>query len=153
MMKAQQGVILIEGLIGILIFSLGILALVGLQAVAINNTTQSRSRVEASYYANQIISRMWVEDKTQLASYANYGNAASTCGTPAGGASTNAKVVDWLKTVQGSDGSNRGLPGTSDNRAQIGLSGNVVTVRICWKNPRETDWHNYVVTATISNAI
>ena len=156
--KSQQGVILIEALIGILVFALGILAMVGLQALSISNTTQSRNRAEASYFANQIIGRMWVADKTQLATYANYGGAASNCDNPAGAASANANVANWLKAVRGLDGSGnpiagKGLPSTTDDRAQISVAGSVVTVRVCWRNPQETNWHVYVVTANINNAI
>ena len=66
--KSQGGVILIEALIGILIFSIGILALIGMQAAAMKNTTDARYRSEAAYLANQIIGQMWV-DRTNLAQY------------------------------------------------------------------------------------
>ena len=44
---------LIEALIGILIFSIGILALIGMQAAAIRNTADARYRSEASFLANR----------------------------------------------------------------------------------------------------
>jgi type IV pilus assembly protein PilV len=59
---------LIEALIGILIFSIGILALLGMQGSAIKNTTDARYRSEASYLASQIIGQMWV-DLDKLPSY------------------------------------------------------------------------------------
>ena len=46
---AQQGVVLLESLIAILIFSMGILALVGLQAAMISNTSNAKYRADASY--------------------------------------------------------------------------------------------------------
>ena len=67
-LKSQGGVILIEALIGILIFSIGILALIGMQAAAMKNTTDARYRSEAAFLANQIIGQMWV-DRTNLAQY------------------------------------------------------------------------------------
>lgn len=66
--KSQGGVILIEALIGILIFSVGILALIGMQAVAMKNTTDAKYRSEAAFLANQIIGQMWV-DRGNLAQY------------------------------------------------------------------------------------
>jgi type IV pilus assembly protein PilV len=70
--KSQAGVILIEALIGILIFSIGILALIGMQGAAIRNTTDARYRSEASFLANQVVGQMWV-DRANLASYAAAG--------------------------------------------------------------------------------
>src|SRR5439155_165247 len=49
--KRQDGVMLLEALIAILIFSIGILAVVGLQAVSIRNVTDAKHRTEAAYLA------------------------------------------------------------------------------------------------------
>jgi type IV pilus assembly protein PilV len=65
---AQQGVVLLEAMIAILIFSMGVLAIVGLQAAMIKNTADSKSRAEASYIAQQRIGLMW-SDPGNLASY------------------------------------------------------------------------------------
>jgi type IV pilus assembly protein PilV len=59
MMKAkpsattQKGAILLESLIAMLIFSMGILALVGLQAAMVSNTSDAKYRSVASYLAQQ----------------------------------------------------------------------------------------------------
>lgn len=65
----QQGSILLESMIAILIFSFGVLGLVGLQASSIKATTQSKQRIDASLMANERIGAMWL-DRTNLASYA-----------------------------------------------------------------------------------
>lgn len=65
----QRGIVLLEGMIAILIFSFGILAIVGLQAASIRHTTDAKYRVDASFLANQSIGMMWA-DRTNLASYA-----------------------------------------------------------------------------------
>lgn len=59
--SAQQGVVLLEALIAILLFSMGVLAVVGLQAAMIKNTADSKYRSEASYIAQQWIGRMWAD--------------------------------------------------------------------------------------------
>lgn len=64
----QQGVILIEALIAILIFSMGVLALVGLQAAMIKNTSDNKYRTDASFIAQERIGRMWA-DPGNLANY------------------------------------------------------------------------------------
>jgi len=57
--SAQQGVVLLEALIAILIFSFAILGIIGLQAAMVKNTAESKYRGEASYLANQTIGLMW----------------------------------------------------------------------------------------------
>ena len=59
--QGQRGVMLIEALIGILIFSIGILALLGMQAVAMSATIDAKYRSEASFLANEVIGVMWAD--------------------------------------------------------------------------------------------
>lgn len=59
---------MIEALVAILIFSMGVLAIVGLQATMIKNTADSKYRSEASYIAQTRIGQMW-SDPSNLASY------------------------------------------------------------------------------------
>src|SRR5207247_9933026 len=66
--KRENGVMLLEALIAILIFSIGILAVVGLQAVSIRNVTDSKHRTEAAFLANNLLSQMWT-DAGNIASY------------------------------------------------------------------------------------
>jgi type IV pilus assembly protein PilV len=56
---AQQGVVLLEALIAVLIFSMGVLALVGLQAAMVKNTSDAKYRAEASFIAQQRIGLIW----------------------------------------------------------------------------------------------
>ncbi len=62
----QNGSFLLEALIGILIFSFGILGIVGLQAQSLRNTGDSEYRAEATYLANSLISKMWADDQSTL---------------------------------------------------------------------------------------
>ncbi len=64
----QQGVVLLESLIAILIFSLGILAVVGMQASLIGGASDAQYRGEASYIAQQRIGQMW-SNPGNLATY------------------------------------------------------------------------------------
>ncbi|MFH2135738.1 MAG: type IV pilus modification protein PilV [Pseudomonadota bacterium] len=56
----QQGVMLLEALVAILIFSIGILAIVGLQANSIKLSNDAKYRSDASFLANQLIGEMWM---------------------------------------------------------------------------------------------
>lgn len=55
-------------MIAILIFSMGVLAIVGLQAAMVKNTSDSKFRADASYIAQQRIGAMWA-DPDNLGSY------------------------------------------------------------------------------------
>lgn len=67
--QKENGSVLLEGLIAILIFSFGILAIVGLQGNAMRISTDSKMRIDASNIANQRIGEMWT-DTTNLAAHA-----------------------------------------------------------------------------------
>lgn len=56
---AQRGVALLEALVSILLFSMGVLALVGLQSTMIKNTSDAQYRSEASFIAQQWVGVMW----------------------------------------------------------------------------------------------
>lgn len=132
--RKQQGFMLLEALLAILIFSVGILAMVGLQAASIKNNVNAKYRADASYLANQAIANMWVSNTEQLS--ANFAT---------GGAAYNT----WVAAVQDA---HTGLPNSSGANAPtitVG-AGNFVTITVYWKAPGEPDRHQYVATAQIN---
>jgi len=74
--QRQSGAYLLEALIGILVFALGILGIVGLQAASLRATSDAGLRAEAVFAANQYVGQMWTDDESALV--ANY---SSTVGT------------------------------------------------------------------------
>ena len=58
---SQSGVALIEVLVSVLLFSLGILGLIGLQARAINLSVDAEDRNRAALIANDIATTMWIQ--------------------------------------------------------------------------------------------
>ena len=147
--RMQSGVMLLEALIGILIFSIGILAVVGLQAASIRNQADAKYRGDASYFANQIIGQIWV-DRTNLATYAHNPTPVVTAAAPpscnpTGALSANANVTAWTTKVA------NGLPGATATKQQIIIgAGNQVTVVLCWKSPQDTSYHKYMATTYIN---
>lgn len=75
--KPQQGVILIEAMVAVLIFSIGVLAIVGLQAAMVKNTAESKFRSEASYIAQSRIGQIWA-DPDNAATYLENATDIST---------------------------------------------------------------------------
>jgi type IV pilus assembly protein PilV len=132
----QKGSILLEALISILIFSMGILAIVGLQGAAIKTVSDSQYRLEASFLANRVVSEMW----TNVVNINDYA-------LPGGGA-TGLDV--WLAEVQSR------LPGaTAANAPTIAIAANpsggfTATVAIRWQGPGESTPHNYTTVAYIN---
>lgn len=130
----QRGASLLEALIGILIFSVGILALVGMQALAIRQMSDAKHRSDASFYANEIIGHMWL-NRGSLGSYAY-----------AGGGTPPAAIATWVTGVEG------GLPGVTPalNHPTIAVAGTTVTVTVYWQLPGSPERHNHVTIAYIN---
>jgi type IV pilus assembly protein PilV len=87
----QTGAYLLEALIGILIFALGVLGIVGLQAASLRTTTDSSVRAEAVFAASQLVGQMWADQYVNIV-----GNYSS--------ATLGASYVSWaaeLKAAQG----------------------------------------------------
>jgi type IV pilus assembly protein PilV len=148
----QRGSILLEALIAILLFSMGMLALAGVQAAAIKNAADAKHRAEASFLANQIIAQMWAENPATLGSYQHNPTTNARCNF-AGGASGNAKVAAWLgNAASPAAGTVAGnLPRAAANMQQITVgANNVVTVTICWQNPSDPLPRSYVGVAQIN---
>lgn len=139
--RSQGGIILIEALIAILIFSMGILAIIGLQAQSVRNSAEAKYRADASFLANQIIGRIWA-DRANIATFAH--RPTGTVCAPSGAASGNTNVTEWL------DGVSAVLPDADTARQSIAVdtTTNQVTVRLCWVS--RTGQHNMSVTTRIN---
>lgn len=140
----QAGIMLLEGLIAILVFSLGILALVGMQGVAVKQVTDAKYRSDASLLASQLIGTMWVSNRTPAALKANFDTTS--------GEST--ELTNWKTAVAAT------LPGITDDTNQptvdvtsLGtVNDGTVTMTIFWRAPGDdasSPIHKYVTVAQI----
>lgn len=130
----QRGATLLEALIGILIFSIGILALVGMQALAIKHMSDAKYRSDASFFANEIIGHMWV-NRASLGTYAYAGAGAPP-----------AAIDSWVTSIQNA------LPGVTAaaNLPIITVAGTTVTVTVRWQLPGGADVHRHITMAYIN---
>ncbi len=71
----QSGAYLLEALVGILIFALGVLGIVGLQAASLRTTSNNSLRAEAVFAATQLVGQMWADVQGSLV--ANYSSAGA----------------------------------------------------------------------------
>ena len=85
----QTGVMLLEAMVAILIFSLGVLSVIQLQAVSIKQASGAEYRSMAALLANDLISRMWASDKTAATLQTNFGSSGTS-------------YSQWLATVRSS---------------------------------------------------
>lgn len=131
--KTQQGSMLLEALFGILIFSLGILALVGLQATSVRQAASAQYRSDAALLANDLLGQMWLQANTATARQAMF--ASGTAG---------AGYTTWAAKVQAT------LPGSLPPTVVFNLDG-TATITIFWRAPQEktSERHQYVVTTQV----
>ena len=136
--------LLLEALIALLIFTMGILAVIGMQARTIGETMDARYRVDAAFLANQILSQIWA-DRANIASY-----ACNPCQKSSGG---NAATQAWVSQIQNTASQSAYLPGVTDSANQPTIavnSSNQVTVTLSWKSPQGGGAHNYTSMAQIN---
>lgn len=137
---------LLEALLGILIFTIGIIGLMGMQAAATRATADMKYRSEAALFAEQLISQMWADSHLTVATaYASPGGVkylawrggitAAATGLPGAGDAANLPTVTVVQGVQGS--------------AIAQPTATVVTITIRWQGPGEAAAHRYVTTTEL----
>ena len=87
--KPQKGVALIEALVSTVVFSFGLLGLIGLEARAINFSVNAEDRNRAALLANDIASTMWLAGSVtltpaMLAQFQNQVSNPTAAGLPNG---------------------------------------------------------------------
>jgi len=132
----QDGSVLLESLVAILIFSFGVLGLIGILASSIRATNDARYRAEAANLANAVIGDMWATAPADLGP--QFG--------PDG-----PRLVAWQSQVAGLLPAANGANAPLIDLAQPGLSlqSRSVVVTVFWQLPGETVRHQVLVTAQI----
>ncbi|GIK85424.1 MAG: hypothetical protein KJ018_05195 [Burkholderiales bacterium] len=153
--RRQQGAFLLEALIGILIFSLGVLGLMALQGRAIGYTSDAQYRGEAAYLANAYVAKMWADARPNLpARYDDAGEVEydafqqAVFRLPGASAIANNPQVTITQAPAG---------GVADAGGGISLTGNstLVTIVIQWQPPAKEGEtgavHNYTMTSILGS--
>lgn len=136
---------LLEVLIAILIFAIGLLGIIGLQAASIKEAAGAEYRSIAALQANDVIGRMWASDRTAATLQANFASSSGPV------------YLNWLTAVNAS-----GLPGVTTTPPTITfttvagggatpVSSSLATVTIFWQAPGDTVAHSYVALAQLTN--
>jgi type IV pilus assembly protein PilV len=131
--RSQGGIVLLDGLIAIVMFSIGILGIVMLQGKAITMTSDAKLRTNAAMLAENVIAQMWASNPSTLA--ATFAGTGGTGGT--GYTQWTGLVADPVI----------GLPGVTSTANQptitVDASNNVV-VTVFWNAPNDKVVHSYV---------
>ena len=109
--RPESGFTLIEVLISLLVFSFGVLGMVGLQATASKLSVDSEERTRAALLASEMVATMW-------------GNQSTTV--------SDGALTAWNTRL--ADTSAMGLPGGSGTVGAADANG-VVTVTVTWTSP------------------
>ena len=142
----QQGFFLIEALIAILIFSLGILGMISMGGVAIAAQSDARFRTDAANLANDIASTIQLnvdrnnslDQQTSLNAFQHLPGGADCAFT--GAPSTDPALLAWLDRVVTVGPGLPGLPGSSATTQQVIVNTtaagfNRVQITVCWQAP------------------
>jgi type IV pilus assembly protein PilV len=118
-LRSARGVSLIEVLVVLVLFSFGLIGVVGLQAKALQYSVSAEDSNRAAMLANEMASAMWTNQSVIL-----------SAGT----------INAWNAAV--GDPTGRGLP---NGVGTITVTGNQATITVTWRAPHEptTASHRY----------
>lgn len=132
----QRGSSLLEGLLAIILFSMGLLSLLMLLSATLIESSNARYRIEASLLINDLVSHMWIGDHSLNGLKTRFADTTST------------DYQSWFTSV-----SNR-LPGVSakTNAPQITIDdARNVTVNLRWQVPGDSNSHQMIVQTLITD--
>lgn len=138
MKSGQSGVVILEAMVAIVIFSIGILGLVGALSASVNNASDAQYRTEAAFLADTLVAQMHL-DKPTSGSDTRSTDFVSPSGT---------KFTKWSDRVTSGA---TALPGASltANAPTVTFSGNTATISIFWQARNSTEQHKYVVVTAL----
>lgn len=127
---------MIEGLLALLVFSVGLIGLLMLLSAALVESGNARYRSEASFLASDLVGRMWSGDRSAASLQKRFGDAKAD------------EYQHWLKRVQAT------LPGAeaAGNVPQVTIDANRnVTITVGWQAPGEAAAHQMVVATRVTD--
>lgn len=141
-LRPMRGFMLLEVLVAMLIFAIGVLGIVGLQASMTKAQTGSKFRADASFLAQRVIASMW-SDRSSLDNYSS-ANCAS-----------NTRCSEWATEVARALPNGAAavtvtaLPDGTDPATGAVIAADV-TVTITWQPPNE-ETHTFRTTSAVSS--
>ena len=107
--KSQGGMMLLEVLVSMLIFAIGLLGTVAMYTRSVQNSLASEDRARASLLANELAATMWTSGTLSLST---------------------ATIDAWQTRVSSESNPQTGLPG---GVGQVAVANNLATITITWQ--------------------
>lgn len=146
--RAARGIVLIDALVAIVIFSICIVGMVSLQASAVTMTSGANYRINAAMLTDQVIAQMWGDTSSVL--IGDFQGSNGSGGT---------KYTSWASAIDcgSTNPSTNCLPGAKANPPSIAITTTSasrpndyqVTVTVYWKAPDDPNTHQYVAITQI----
>ncbi len=134
--RRLRGSTLVEGLLAVVVFSVGLVGLLTLLSGAMVDGAQAQYRSEAGLLASDLVGRMWTGDRSLAGLQERFGEADA------------AEYLDWRRRVQAA------LPGVTDsaNVPQVSIGAQRdVTITLGWQAPGESAPHQLLVHTRIGD--
>ena len=149
----QRGSFMLEALMAMVIFAIGILGLIGLQGSGVAANTDIRYRIEAAQLAERMMATIQgaVRRDSQanftadLTSF-NHNSAGDQC-VLSGIESVNPLVQDWVNDIR--EAARTSLPEASE-QIRVNTATNQVRIVICWQQPGLDVPRRFVLMGAIS---
>ena len=155
MRNRQSGVMLLEALIAILIFSLGILGIVGMQASAVKANRDAKFRTDAGLLANELVGQMMSGDRLGANLKTNFQGddddvlTTSLLTDGAGFLAWRTRVRDTFGAAVAMDPRVTIVPGLPPTEGGPPPTSSLVTIEVRWQPPNEAVPHTYRVVVNI----
>ena len=131
----MKGFTLLEVLIALVILSVGLLGLAGLQTTGLRNNHSAYLRSQATLLAYDIADRIRA-NKANLNAYA----LALSASAPSGTSVAETDLNEWLTNVE-----NR-LP---EGDASVAINNEIVTIQVQWNDSRSTTMTSFSMTTGV----
>lgn len=135
-MSRRCGSSLVDALLSLLLFSVGMLGLLRLLSATLAESANAQYRNQASQLASALVASMWTGDRSLPSLQARFGNAGA------------AEYQNWLRKVQ------MNLPGTDAGALQPVVSIDAqrrVNILLQWRAPSDRSAHQLQVQAVITD--
>jgi type IV pilus assembly protein PilV len=161
--RRERGFFLIEAMVALLIFALGILGLVAMGGTAVSSQSDAQYRTEAAGLADSIASEIALnitrtDEATKAATLAQFSHQPNPPPTTPGCVFESGGAITANPTTQGVVNllyraanltSAPGMPGASDQQQQIFIdtaSGfNRVVITLCWRTASDSAWRRHTL--------
>ena len=144
MKRYQSGGGLVEGLMSLVVLSIGILGLIGMQATLIQENGESRVRMQAGFYATSVLGMAGANPENVGCFIVNSAQSAACLSADA-----QTQASSWVQQVMAV------LPGAAVVPPQVSYdnASGQLTVTLRWQMRGDNMVHNYVSATQVSTGL